>query len=110
MNKRLLSLAGAAILALAASPSSAQRLPAAAPPVASAAALAGNWLHDDRGRIIGSVKSVSPDGRMATIVFGVYTFDNVRVTEVPAGTLSVVDGLVTLRHDVVEAANAPLAR
>lgn len=105
MNKRLLSLAGVAILVVA-TPTLAQQHPAAAPPSASAAALAGNWLHDSRGRIIGSVKSVSPDGRAATVVLGVYTFDNVHVFEVPASALSVVDGKVTLRGETAEALNA----
>jgi hypothetical protein len=103
MNRRLLNLAGAAVLALAAVPTLAQPLPAVAPP--SAAALAGRWLHDSRGGIIGSVKSVSPDGRTATIVLGVYKFDNVRVIEVPASALSVVDGRTTLRGATAEALN-----
>ena len=98
MNKRLLSLASAAVLALAAMPTLAQQLPAAAPPSASAA-LAGRWLHDSRGAIIGSVKSVSPDGHSATVVLGIYKFDHVRVIEVPASALSVVDGKTTLRGE-----------
>jgi len=105
MNKRLLSLAGVAVLAVA-TPTLSQQRPAAATPGTSAAALAGNWLRDSRGRIIGSVKSVSPDGRTATVVLGVYTLDNVRVSEVPASALSVVDGKVTLRGETAEALNA----
>lgn len=46
MNKRLLSFATAAVLALAAAPTLAQQFPAAAPPSASTAALVGRWLHD----------------------------------------------------------------
>ena len=106
MNRHLLSLAGAAVLALAAAPTRAQQLPAMASPSASAAALVGRWLHDSRGGIIDSVKSVSPDGRTATIVLGVYKFDNVRVIEVPASALSVVDGKATLRGETAEALNA----
>jgi len=107
MNKRFLSLASAAVLALAAAPTLAQQLPAVAPPSA-AAALAGRWLHDGRGRIIGSIKSASPDGRTATIVLGVYKLDNVHVAEVPASALSVVDGKATLRGETAEALNASL--
>ncbi len=106
MNKRLLSLAGAAVLALAAVPTLAQQLPAAAPPSVSAAALVGRWLHDSRGGIIGSIKSVSPDSRTATIVLGVYRFDNVHVIQVPASALSVVDGKATLRGETAEVLNA----
>ena len=107
MNRRLLSPAGAAVLALAAAPALAQQLPAVvAPPGASAAALVGRWLHDSRGGIIGSIKSVSPDGRKATIVLGVYKLDNVRVVEVPASALSIMDGKATLRGETAEALNA----
>ena len=106
MNKRFLGLACAAVLTLATVPTLAQQFPAVAPPGASAAALTGHWLHDSRGGIIGGVKSVSPDGRTATIVLGVYLFDNVRVIEVPASMLSVVDGKATLRGETAEALNA----
>ncbi len=110
MSRYLLSLAGAAVLALAAAPTLAQRLPAVAPSGASTAALVGRWLHDSRGGIIGSIKSVSPDGRMATIVLGVYRLDNVRVIEVPVSALSVVDGKATLRGESAEALNASPSR
>jgi hypothetical protein len=110
MNRRFLSLAGAAILALAATPTLAQQPPAMAPSSVTVAALAGRWLHDTQGGIIGSVKSVSPDGRTATIVLGVYTLDNVRVTEVPASALSVVDGRVTLTGETAEALNTSRLR
>ncbi len=110
MNKCLLSLTSAAVLALAAAPTLAQQLPAVAPPSISAAALVGRWLHDSRGEIIGSVKSVSPDGRTATIVLGVYKFDNVRVVEAPASALAVVDGKATLRGETAEALNASRLR
>jgi len=106
MNRRILSFASAVVLALAAAPTLAQQLPAAAPPGASVAALVGHWLHDSRGGIIGSVKSVSADGHTATIVLGVYKFDNVRVIEVPASALAVVDGKATLRGETAEALNA----
>lgn len=106
MTVRPLAFAGAAVLAFATAPAPAQQLPAAAPSSASTAALVGRWLYDSRGGIIGSVKSVSPDGRTATIVLGIYRFDNVRVVEVPASTLSIVDGKVTLRGESAEALNA----
>ena len=105
MNRRLLSFASAVVLALAAAPTLAQQPSAAAPSNVSVAALVGCWLHDSRGRIIGSIKSVSPDGRSAVIVLGIYKLDNVRVIEVPAGALYVVDGKATLRGETVEARN-----
>ncbi len=110
MDRCLISLAIAAVLALAAAPASAQQSAAMASPHSGAASLAGHWLRDDRGGVIGSVKSVSPDGRTATVVLGVYLFDNVRVIEVPASALSVVDGKATLRAETAEALNVPPSR
>ncbi len=110
MNTRLLSIPGAAILALAAAPALAQPIPAAASSRVSPASPAGHWLHDGRGRIVGSVRSISPDGRTATVVLGVYTLDNLRVIDVPAGALSVVDGKVTLRRETAEALNTVPSR
>ncbi len=98
-------LAGAAILALAATPAQ-QQHPAAAPPDAVAAAV-GHWLYDTHGGIIGSVKAVSADGRTATIVIGVYLFDSVRVVEVPASTLSVMDGKARLQTGTAMALGFP---
>ncbi len=106
MNKCLLNLASAAVLALAAAPTLAQQLPAVAPPSASTAALVNRWLYDSRGGIIGSIKSVSPDGRTATIVLGVYRLENVQVIEVPASALSVMGGKATLRGETSEVLNA----
>ena len=60
-------------------------------------------MHGSRGGIVGSVKSVSPDGRMATIVLGVCEFDNVHVIEVPASALAVMDGEAMLRGETAEA-------
>ena len=110
MNTRLLSIAGAAVLTLAAAPTLAQQFPTVAPTGTSTAGLAGRWLHDDQNRIIGNVKSVSPNGRMATIMLGIYLLDNVRVMEVPVSALSVLDGKVTLRRDTAEVLNAPSSR
>ena len=106
LHPRSTLLAGAAILALAAAPAPApaqQRLTTAAAPSAAITAAVGHWLYDDRGEIVGSVKSVSADGRTATIVLGVYTLDDVRVVEVPVDVLSVVDGRVTLRTETAQA-------
>ena len=110
MNTRLLSFAGAAVLILAAAPTRAQQFPTVAPPGTSTSGLAGRWLHDDQNRIIGHVKSVSPDGRMATIMLGTYLLDNVRVMQVPVSALSVLDGKAMLRRNTAEALNAAASR
>ena len=81
-----------------------------APPNAIAAATAGRWLFSERGEIVGSVKSVSLDGRTATIVLGVYTLDNVRVVDVPTSALSLVNGRVTLRAETIMALNTRFQR
>ena len=100
-------LAGAAVLTLVgAAPTLAQQRPAAAPPRAVAATTAGHWLYDDRGEIVGSVKSISADGRTATIVLGIYKLDVVRVVDIPADALSVVDGRATLRAGTMAALSA----
>ena len=96
MNKRFL---GAAVLALAAPVAFAQ-----AP--ASAAGLAGRWLYDDHGKTVGSIRSISPDGRTATVMLGVPLVDAVRVVTVPVGALFVSDNKATLRRDTAEALNA----
>ena len=95
---RSIILAGAALTLAGAAPTLAQQRPVAAPPNALAAAMVGRWLYGDRDRIIGSVKSVSLDGRTATIVLGVYTLDNVRLVNIPTSALSVVGGHFTLRE------------
>ena len=110
MNIRPLSLAaalalsfGAAGLAQAADPAQ-----AAAPPAAAGAV--GHWLRDPQGHIIGSVRSLSPDGRTATILVGTYFQGGSHYATVPADALSVADGQVTLRTDTAMALNADRQR
>ena len=98
MNIRLLSLSavlassfGAAGLALAADP---------------AAAAVGQWLRDPEGRIIGSVRSLSPDGRTAELMIGAYFQSGSHLATVPADALTVANGRVTLRTDTAMALNA----
>ncbi len=105
MNIRPLSLAatlalffGAAGMAQAADPAQATAAPAAASAV-------GHWLRDPQGHIIGSVRSLSPDGRIATIMVGTYFQGGSHFATVPADALSVVDGQVTLRTDTAMALN-----
>ena len=77
-------------------------------PGAALADSVGRWLYDDRGEIIGSVKSLSPDGRTAVVVLGVYFHTGARSVEVPAGALRAVDGGTTPRAETLQALlNAP---
>ena len=110
MDARPLTFAAAAVLALAAAPAPAQERPVtdAPAPGAALAASVGRWLYDDRGEIVGSVKSLSPDGRTAVVVLGVYFHTSARLVEVPLGALRVVDGKATLRGETLQALlNAP---
>ena len=108
MNANPLTLATVVVVPLAVAGTAVpaqQARPAAAPPRTAAAAV-GHWLYDDRGEIVGSIKSVSADGRTATIVLGIYKLDVVRVVEVPADALSIVDGRATLRAGTMAALGA----
>ena len=105
MNIRPLSLAaalalsfGVAGLAQAADPAQTAAAPAAAGAV-------GQWLRDPQGRIIGSVRSLSPDGQTANIMVGTYFQEGSHLATVPADALSVADGRVTLRADTAVALN-----
>ena len=89
---------GAAGLAQAADPAQA----ASAPTAASAV---GHWLRDPQGRIVGSVRSLSPDGRTAQIMVGTYFQDGSHLATIPADALSVANGTVTLRTDTAMALN-----
>ncbi len=109
-HKRLLwavSLVGA----LALLPSVASRAQAADPAQAAAApvpaSVAGRWLHDPQGRIIGSVRRLSPDGQTAEIMVGAYFQPGSHLATVPADALSVANGTVTLRTDTAVALAGP---
>ena len=110
MDTRPLTIAVASVLALAAAPAPAQERAVTDAPASSVALAAsvGRWLYDDRGEIAGSVKSLSPDGRTAVVVLGVYFHTSTRLVEVPVGALRVVDGRTTLRAETLQALlNAP---
>lgn len=99
MNTRLLSFS--AVLALSFGAAGLAR--AADPPPAAAAV--GQWLRDPQGRIIGSVRSLSPDGRTAEIMVGTYLQAGSHLATVPADALTVANGRVTLRTDTAMALN-----
>ena len=107
MNIRLFSLAAALALALgfgaAGLAQAADPAPAAGAPAAASAV--GQWLRDPQGRIIGSVRSLSPDGRTAEILVGTYFEGGSHVATIPADALSVANGRVTLRTDTAMALN-----
>lgn len=80
--------------------------PALAADPAPAAATVGQWLRDPEGRIIGSVRSLSPDGRTAELMIGAYFQPGSHLATVPADALTVANGRVTLRTDTAMALNA----
>ena len=100
VNIRLLSLC--TVLAL---PFGAASLAQAADPAPATAAV-GHWLRDPQGRIIGSVRSLSPDGRTAEIMVGAYFQDGSYFATVPADALAIAKGRVTLRADTAMALNS----
>ncbi len=113
MKIRFLSLAAALALSIsggamaqnaAISPSADSR---AGAPFAAATAV-GRWLHDPRGNIIGSVRALADDGRIAVIMVGSYFEPGSYETRVPARALSIVNGKVTLQSETVEALNVRL--
>ena len=77
--------------------------PAATPSVAS---VAGRWLHDSQGNVIGSVRGPADGGRTAVLVIGSYFRPGSHEIRVPASELSIADGQVTLRPEISEAMNA----
>ncbi len=111
MNTRILSLVAAMALSLGAaafaqpmvSPATEQ---AAAHSVASSAV--GHWLYDPQGSIIGSVRSLTDDGRTAVIMVGSYFQPGSHLASVHASSLSIVNGKVTLQNETVQALNTAL--
>jgi len=77
---------------------------AAAYSVASSAV--GHWLYDPQGNTVGSVRSLTDDGRTAVIMVGSYFQPGSHQPVVPASALSVVNGKLTLRTETVQALNA----
>jgi len=110
MNTRILGLAASLVLA-AGGVALAQPAAGAAPDQArysAASSAVGRWLYDLQGNTIGSVRSLSDDGRTAVIMVGSYFQPGSHLTSVPASSLSVVNGKVTLRNDTVQALNTAL--
>ena len=107
MNTRIATLAASLVLSLGSAGMAqvAMAAPAAAQRSVAADAV-GRWLHDDRGNTIGSVRSLTDDGRSAVIMVGTYFEPGSHEATVPVGDLSIVGGRVTLRPAVVEALNA----
>lgn len=68
--------------------------------------VAGRWLYDPRGHIIGSVRSITDDGRAATIIVGTYFQPGSYAARIPASALSFVNGRVTLQGETIQALSA----
>ena len=75
----------------------------AAPSIAASAV--GRWLYDRQGRIVGSVRALADDGRIAVIMVGSYFEPGSHVARVPARALYLVNGKITLQAETVEALN-----
>jgi len=74
----------------------------------AAATAVGRWLYDPRGNVIGSVRALADDGRIAVIMVGSYFEPGSHQARVPARALSLVDGKITLQAETVEALNVRL--
>jgi len=109
MNTRMLSLAASLALSFGgAALAQAAAGPGAASPVAASAV--GRWLHNPQGNKIGSVRSLTDDGRTAVIMVGSYFQPGSHQALIPASALSVVNGKVTLRNETVQALNVVTPR
>lgn len=108
MNTRILSLAASLALSIGGSAmaQTASSLTANHAEIYSAASSpVGRWLYDLKGNTIGSVRSLTEDGRTAVIMVGSYFQDGSHEARVPVGALSVVNGKVTLQTETVQALN-----
>ena len=72
----------------------------------AAAHAVGHWLHDAKGDIIGSVRSLDDGGRTAIIMVGSYYQDGSHEAKIPARAVSLMDGRATLDAKTWEALNA----
>ena len=108
MNTRLFSLAASLVLSIsggamaqaAANPDANQ---ATAPALASS--IVGRWIYDSQGQIIGSVRSLTDDGRTAVVMVGSYLQQGSHEARISSSMLSVIGGKVTLQPGTAEALN-----
>jgi len=106
--KRILSIAaslafsvgGAALAQTAAHPTTDQ-----AAAYSAASSSVGRWVYDLQGNKIGSVRSLTDDGRTAVIMVGSYFQPGSHEARIPASALSMANGRVTLRGETVQALN-----
>ncbi len=76
----------------------------------AASSVAGRWVYDLQGNIIGSVRSLTDDGRTAIIMVGSYFQAGSHEARVPSENLSVVNGKMTLQPGSVQALNTVTRR
>ena len=105
MNIHRLSFAAALVLFLGAAGLAQAADPAQAAAAPAAASAVGHWLRDPQGRIIGSVRNLSPDGLTAEIMVGAYFQIGSHLATIPADALLATNGRVTLRTDTAMALN-----
>lgn len=98
----LLALTGVRLAAGAGTTAQATGSPATAPAIAS---VAGHWLHDSQGNVIGGVQGSADGGRTAVLMIGSYFQPGSHEIRVPASQLSVASGQVRPRPEISEALN-----
>lgn len=102
MDLRVLNLAASLALAVGWTTTvSSSAAPEDAMPSATASAV-GRWLYDAQGNVIGSVRGLADGGRTVIIMVGSYFRPGSHVARLPACTLSVIDGKVTVRTGTAE--------
>ncbi len=76
------------------------------PPINTVGADAvGRWLCDPDGAVIGSVRSLSTDGRTANVMIGSYFEPGSHEVQVPIGSLSVAGDKAVLQQETLQALN-----
>ncbi len=63
----------------------------------------GSWIYDNSGNIVGSLRSLSDDGRKATVMVGSYFQPGSHLMTVPSDVLQMANGRVTVGHDTATA-------
>lgn len=108
MNTRILSLAASLVMSIsgtALAQTTYNSTTNHAQIYSVAASAVGRWVYDLQGNIIGSVRSLTDDGRTAIIMVGSYFQQGSHEARVPSENLSIVNGKVTLQAGTVQALN-----
>ncbi len=113
MNTRILSLAASLAMSISGSAMAQTAYNSTtnhAPVYSVASSAVGRWLYDLQGNTIGSVRSLTDDGRTAVIMVGSYFQQGSHEARVPSENLFIVNGKVTLQAGTVQALNTVTRR